>query len=73
MSNRTARATAGLALMVSMAILQGLPVAAQVPITAESRDNIIIVLDASGSMKQTMRSTNLTRMEAAKQALLAVL
>lgn len=41
--------------------------------TAESHDNVVIVLDASGSMKQNMRGTNMNKMDAAKTALKAVL
>jgi uncharacterized protein YegL len=40
---------------------------------ARDQDNIVIVLDASGSMKERMKGANLTRMEAAKQALLQVM
>ncbi len=36
-------------------------------------DNIVVVLDASGSMRQRMAGSRLTRMEAAKQALLKVM
>jgi len=37
------------------------------------RDNVVIVLDASGSMRKAMRSTGTQRMSAAKSALTAVL
>jgi hypothetical protein len=36
-------------------------------------DNVVIVLDASGSMKQTLSGTGMNKMEAAKSALKAVL
>lgn len=37
------------------------------------KDNLVVVLDASGSMSKTMPGTRISRMEAAKKALLAVL
>lgn len=37
------------------------------------RDNVVIVLDASGSMKERMRSSGVVKMDAAKMALKAVL
>ncbi len=37
------------------------------------RDNVVILLDASGSMRKSMRSTGTQRMDAAKNALKAVL
>jgi hypothetical protein len=37
------------------------------------QDNVVVVLDASGSMSKAMRGTRISRMDAAKQALLAVL
>ncbi len=43
------------------------------PQGAEIQDNVVIVLDASGSMKQKMRGTNIKKMDAAKDALKAVL
>lgn len=39
----------------------------------EYRDNVVIVLDASGSMKQRMRGSGVQKMEAAKAALKSVL
>ncbi len=36
-------------------------------------DNIVIVLDSSGSMRQPMRGAGMTRMQAAKKGLMAVL
>lgn len=36
------------------------------------RDNVVVVLDASGSMSKHMSGTRVTRMKAAKEALLAV-
>jgi hypothetical protein len=41
--------------------------------TGASQDNVVIVLDASGSMNEYLRgNSSLTRMQAAKQALLAI-
>ncbi len=40
---------------------------------ADYQDNVVIVLDASGSMKQNMRGTRTKKMDAAKDALKAVL
>ncbi len=39
----------------------------------KAMDNIVVVLDASGSMKKAMPGTNQSRMEAAKQALLKIM
>ena len=41
--------------------------------SGEYHDNVVIVLDASGSMKQNMRGTKIRKMNAAKDALKAVL
>ena len=52
------------------------PAAAQSnPATTEEllQDNIVIVLDSSGSMRQSMRTARMSRMDAAKAALSAVL
>ncbi|MCS1408673.1 MAG: hypothetical protein M2R45_01849 [Verrucomicrobia subdivision 3 bacterium] len=45
----------------------------QIETSAEYHDNVVIVLDASGSMKQRMRSSGINKMNAAKAALKAVL
>ena len=39
----------------------------------ETYDHVVIVLDASGSMKQSMPGSNIPKMRAAKEALIAVL
>lgn len=52
-----------------------LPLEAQeaAPESSEFHDHVVIVLDASGSMKQRMRNTRIQKMDAAKSALKAVL
>lgn len=46
----------------------------QTPATeSKSIDNVVVVLDASGSMREKIRGTNQTRMEMAKSAIIRVL
>jgi hypothetical protein len=74
MKNQIASAVGWLTLAAaSLVVLSGRPAKAQAPGVGQSQDNIIIVLDASGSMRQTMRGSNQSRMEAAKLALRTVL
>lgn len=59
----------GLCGLVILAVaMAGSPVLAQ-----EYHDNVVIVLDASGSMKDALTGTKLSKMDAAKAALKAVL
>ena len=69
--NRFSKFTVTLALATAFV----LPIGAQeaVPESSEFHDHVVIVLDASGSMKQRMRNTRIQKMDAAKSALKAVL
>lgn len=53
----------------------GQVMAADGPVSDEVRtqDNVVVVLDASGSMREKIKGTNRTRMDDAKQAILQVL
>src|SRR5262245_20129987 len=55
-------------------LLLGVSVASAQLTTASSadQDNIVVVLDASGSMKKQMQKVNKSRMDAAKEAVVAV-
>lgn len=63
---------------VCLALLMASTVAGQDPTPAVGdtaaldRDNVVILLDASGSMRDTMSSSNQSRMDVAKQALAKV-
>ncbi len=61
-------------LLAVLALLPPAVALAQAPAAADPaaelfRDNVVIVLDASGSMNEKIRGTDVTRMEAAKSAL----
>ncbi len=56
-------------LCLSLALLNG----PQAELSTYDRDNVVICLDASGSMKESMPGSSLTKMEAARQAIATVL
>lgn len=65
--------TLTVALSITLATIQGVNAQEESMQSAEYHDNVVIVLDASGSMKQKMRGTRINKMDAAKTALKAVL
>ena len=65
------RLTVGLSL--ALAPFQSIQAQGNASHEADYQDNVVIVLDASGSMKQKMRGTRIQKMDAAKDALKSVL
>lgn len=65
--------TLTVALSITLANFQGVNAQDEAMQSPEYHDNVVVVLDASGSMKQKMRGTRINKMDAAKTALKAVL